>query len=108
MSNQTYTLKRGVTLSLAGTATLPAPYGAWTATAQVRNQAGDMVEPLTVTLTPGDPYGVLVEGDSTKTNDWPIGERLACDVRFTDQSTPPVVLISPTFYLKVAQEITSA
>jgi hypothetical protein len=106
--SQTYTMKRGATLSLAGSLSLPAPTGAWSATAQVRTMDGILVEDLTATVTSlgGGQYNIQAVGNSQKTSDWPINERLLCDIRFADEDTPPFVIPTPTFFLKVEAEVT--
>lgn len=105
----THPLKRGATLSLAGTAKLPAPTGAWSGAAQVRSADGTLQEDLSVTVsttpTPGT-YAVLIEGSSVQTADWPEGESLRCDVRFADAAVPPQVVSSPTFTIRVLKAIT--
>jgi hypothetical protein len=102
-----YNFKRGATLSLGGTVQLPS--GTWTATAQARKPDLTLVEGLHVTLTapvsPSTLHTLVLEAHSDETNDWPI-EALACDIRFADASTPPVVLDSTTFTINVVQEIT--
>ena len=109
MSYETYTHKRGSTLSLAGTVTLPS--GTWSASAQVRSASTSLVEQLTVTLTapesPATAHTILIAGTAAQCADWPIGT-LTCDVRFVDASATPVVVPSPTFLIIVTQEITNA
>ena len=105
-----YELKRGATLSLAGTVTLPA--GTWAVQCQVRKSTSaglELVEALSVDLVPGSgraPHTILIEATSTMSGDWPEGTRLQCDVAFFDDSTPPVVLPSPTFVIKVVPAVT--
>lgn len=106
---QTYPIKRGATLSLAGTVQLPA--GTWSASAQVRSTTSlSLVEQLSVTLTPpvfpATAHAILIEASSAQSADWPIGT-LLCDVRFSDASATPVVLPSPTFAIQVQQEVTN-
>lgn len=109
MSNTFYTQKRGATLSLAGTVVLPT--GTWTATAQIKDTNLAIIDTVTVTLTPpagqATAHSILMVVSSTKTALWPIGN-LFCDIRFADASSPPVVLPSPTFTIRVIQEITGA
>jgi hypothetical protein len=116
MTTQIYSHKRGATLSLAGTVMLPA--GVWTGSCQVKQDVDGvlaLIEPLTVRLEAIDPapaaglptHNIAIESDSSATADWPVG-RLLCDVRFADQSNPPAVIVSETFVIKVAQEVTSA
>ena len=115
MTTPTYTHKRGATLSLAGTVTLPA--GVWSATSQVKQDVGGvltLVEELAVTLAPiavpdpgGPTHTILLESSSAAASDWPLG-RLQCDVRFADASVPPVVLPTETFDIKVVREVTGA
>lgn len=102
---ETYTHKRGDTLSLAGTVSLPA--GTWTATCKVKRPSGSALETLAVTLDPGSPvHAILIEASSAQTADWVSGETALCDVRFSDGSvSPPVVIHSPTFGIRVQQEI---
>ncbi len=109
MTEPTYPHKRGATLSLAGTVTLPA--GSWSATAQVRNSSGSLVQQLSVTLqapvAPATAHAILIEATADQALTWPLGD-LRCDVRFADASDPPVVVPSPTFIIKVQQEVTHA
>jgi hypothetical protein len=106
---QSYPTKRGDTLSLGGTVTLPPR--TWTPVCQVRDANHNLIETLAVTLTPptsppstGDwTYSILVVGDSVHGATWPLG-RLFCDVRFVDNSTPPVVRTFPTFAIDVELE----
>ena len=106
-TTQTYPIKRGATLSLAGSVELPA--GTWSASAQVRSAVLALVEQLVVTLTPpvlpATAHTILIEASSAQTADWPIGS-LMCDVRFADASATPVVVPSPTFVINVQQEVT--
>lgn len=107
MTMQTYTLKRGATLSLAGTASLPS--GTWTAAASAKGPTMDAVETLTVTLTPpqspSTDHTILIVATGVQTADWPI-ETVLIDVKFTDASNPAVVLTSPTFGVVVRQSVT--
>jgi hypothetical protein len=102
-------IKRGATLSLAGTVELPA--GAWSGSAQVRTDKGLLIDTLTVKMSapvaPATAWSVLIVGDSTKTAIWPFGD-LQCDVRFQDASNPPVVLPTETFIVTVERAITHA
>lgn len=106
---QIYPHKRGATLSLAGTVQLPA--GTWSASAQVRTATNALVEQLTVTLSapvsPATAHGILIECTAAQAVDWPVGD-LRCDVRFVDASAVPVVVPTPTFVIRVSQEVTSA
>ena len=104
MATQSVTLKRGATLSLAGYVNLPA--GSWSALSETRNQAGTLVDNLTVTLTapvsPSIYWTLLIGATATATATWPVGP-LSCDIRFTDGTN---VLYTPTFAINVQQEIT--
>lgn len=109
MTESVYPHKRGATLSLAGTVTLPA--GSWSATAQVRNASGSLVQQLAVTLqapvAPATAHGILIEATADQAATWPLSD-LRCDVRFADASATPVVVPSPTFIVRVQQEVTHA
>lgn len=103
-------LKRGATLSLAGTVALPA--GQWVASAQVRDTKGALLAALDVTLSepvaPSQLYGIVIEGSSIETATFPVADVL-CDVRFADTGqTPNVVIQSPSFVIRVVQEQTRA
>ena len=106
-----YPLKRGATLSLAGEKLLPS--GTWSATAKVRRTDAEYteVDELTVTLEAGatedDPHSVLIVGTSAQTAGWPL-DKLRCDIRFADNSDPPVVIPTDTFIINVLREITDA
>lgn len=104
-------LKRGATLSLAGTVDLPD--GIWSASCQVRTDKGVLVAQLEVVLTPPDRmsttglYTILIIGSSLQTTDWPIAP-LQADVRFVDASYPPVVMPSESFLITVERGVTYA
>jgi hypothetical protein len=110
-SSLVFPLKRGGTLSLAGTKTFPEG-STWSGTAQVRQVDADqtLIDTLAVTLEPGatgsDPHAILVVAASTQTAEWPL-ERLRCDIRFADDSDPPVVLPTSTFLIDVKREVTT-
>jgi hypothetical protein len=103
---QTILKKRGDTISLAGTVTLPAG-GNWHGISEVRTPDRVLVGSFVVTVTPpvapATAYSVLVEAASTETAGWPVGG-LLCDVRFIDDSTPPVVRTFPDFLIQLAAE----
>jgi hypothetical protein len=106
---QSFPLKRGDTLSLAGTVSLPNL--TWTPVCQVRDAKLTLLQTLAVALTPpasppasGDwTYSILIAGTSVQTQAWPVS-RLFCDVRFVNNSTPAVVRTFPTFAIDVVQE----
>jgi hypothetical protein len=101
------TLKRGATLALGGTATLPA--GVWTAKADLcRAAGGTLVEHLDVTLTAptaaGAPWGLYVGCAALKTAAWPVGE-MVVDIRFADDAGN--VIATPSFALTVEHRVTN-
>ena len=105
MATPFFILKRGSTLSLAGTVSLPA--GTWTATSEVKDAAGDLISTLNVTLTPPTApntlWVILMAQSSEETLTWPLGP-LNCDVRYEDGAGN--VLYTPTFTLNIALEVT--
>lgn len=107
----TITFKRGGTFSYGCNLTLPA--GTWSAACQIRDGRGNLVESLSVTLTPFSPvppstdnHTLLLVGTSTQTADWPI-ELLYGDVKFTDASVTPAVVHTGTFTIKMSERITA-
>ena len=101
---QSIFLKRGATFSLAGFATLPA--GDWTATSEVKNNQGVLVQELTVTLDPPvDPetaWPLVLFASAEDTATWPLGP-ISCDIRFAYGTA---VIYTPTFIINVVQEVT--
>ena len=99
--------KRGSTFAWAGTANLPA--GTWACSSHVEDASGGLIENLTVTLlapvSPATLHTLALEASAEATADWPVGAA-RCDLRFEDDSDPPVVLFSPTFYIRVEPEVT--
>jgi hypothetical protein len=97
-------LKRGSTFSLAGYVTLP--LGEWTATSEIKDNIGDLISELDVTLqAPVDPetrWAILLYKDAEITAEWPLGP-LSCDIRFVNGDT---VIYSPTFIVNMVKEIT--
>jgi hypothetical protein len=93
-------LKRGATLSLAGTAALPS--GTWTATCNAIGNSGKFKTMLDVALTdpisPATAHQVLVSKAAADTATWPEGD-LTCDIRFEDASG--VVIPTPSFVIAV-------
>ena len=97
--------KRGSTFSYAGYATLPSTEG-WTATSQLKNNAGDVIADLEVTLQsptlPDTRWPLLLYLPASNTLSWPLGA-LYCDIRFQNGDT---VIYSGTFVINVVLEIT--
>ena len=97
--------KRGSTFSYAGYATLPSDNG-WTATSQLKDNAGNVVADLEVTLQPPTlpdiRWPILLYLAASETIDWPLGA-LYCDIRFENNGT---VIYSGTFVINVVLEIT--
>lgn len=98
-------LKRGATLSLAGTATLPA--GSWTATCSATGNSGKFKTMLDVALTPpvspATAHQIMVSKASSETSAWPEGD-LVCDIRFADADG--VVIPTPSFILCIPPWVT--
>lgn len=107
-TTQIYDFYRGGTFSLADAAVLLPTGSAWTATAQVRNAANDLVAALDVTLTlvtpaftaASDKYSLLLECPAADTAEWDI-EKLTCNVLFSDDSDPAVRIPSAPFVVNV-------
>lgn len=97
-------LKRGATFSLAGYVTIPA--GDWVATSEIKNNLGELISELDVTLqAPVDPeirWSILLYKDAEITATWPLGP-LSCDIRFAYGNT---VIYSPTFIVNMVKEVT--
>lgn len=106
MATQSFPIKTGATLALAGTVSLPA--GAWTATSEVKDQSGNLVSTLNVTLTaptaPSTIWVIQISQTAENTLTWPLGP-LNCDIRYVDSSDN--VIYTPTFQFQVSQEITN-
>lgn len=98
--------KRGATFSLAGYASLPD--GVWEATSELKDQKGNLIQELAVTLqsptAPDTKWPILLYADATETVDWPLGP-LNCDIRFVYVNN---VIYSPTFVVNVVLEITDS
>lgn len=110
LTPQTIEHTRGSTFSWGGLVQLPA--GTWSATCKVKSADGTTVETLTVTLealaepdADGNTHSILIEASSVQTADWAIA-KLRCDVRYADNSDPPIVEHSPTFIINSVEEIT--
>jgi len=105
MATQSFIIKRGATLALAGTVSLPT--GVWTATSEVKDQTGTLVSTLNVTLTaptaPSTVWVILMGQTSDDTLTWPLGP-LNCDIRYVSSGND--VIYTPTFQFNVVQEIT--
>ena len=106
MATQSFPIKTGASLAIAGTVSLPS--GTWTATSEVKDQTGNLVSTLNVTLTP--PTGsssiwvIQITQTAENTLTWPLGP-LNCDIRYVDTSDN--VIYTPTFQFYVSQEITN-
>ena len=103
--------KQGATLSLAGTFALPA--GTWTAASNIERTDGTLVCAMDVTITEIDPVGedgkthsVLAVCTAAQAESFEVGKTYVCDIIFTDDSDPAVVLKTETFGIKVVREVT--
>lgn len=101
----TINFKRGGTFSFGCKVKMPA--GTWSAVGKLREPGGAPVQTLTVTLDPleDDPdfnYTILIVAPSTDTPEWPV-RVLRGDIKFSDASTPPVVLPTSTFTVAVEE-----
>lgn len=102
----THTLKRGTTLSLAGLVALPP--GAWAAACSVKDTADAFADSLQCTLqalprpdAKGYTHTLLLEATPAQTATW-AAERMQADIKFTDaSSTPAVVIASATWFLQI-------
>lgn len=98
---------QGDTFSLGGFANLPAG-DTWGATAELRDNSGNLVQELTVTLqapTPPDTsWPLLLQATAAQTDIWPLGP-LTCDIRFQYQTT---VIHSAKFIVNVTNQITTS
>jgi hypothetical protein len=107
-----YPFKQGDTFSLGMSVILPAPAGEWHVASQVRQADGTLVEDLEGTVVQATTPGVtattgVIKADSDATESWP-EEKLKCDVRFYDDSTPPVKVTFPTFIINMIDGETDA
>lgn len=107
-----YPLKQGDTFSLGLSVILPAPAGEWHVASQVRTATGTLVSELEGSLVQAATPGVtattgVIKRDSADTVSWP-DEKLKCDVRFYDDSTPPVKVTFPTFIIDMIDGETDA
>lgn len=116
MTGVVITHKRGDTFSYAGPIELPA--GVWTGAAQLRvpwcgddepAESDEPMDDLVVTMTapesPATAWGVVIARESDDTAAWPIGS-FYCDIQFSDDSSPPQVISTQTFTVKVVQDVT--
>ena len=103
---QTITIKRGATFSYLGTISLPA--GVWTAQAQIRNAAGELVDSFVVVITPplapSVLHGISLYVPASSTVTWPIATLLS-DIKFTDAAG--FVLYGETFAITIEKAETS-
>jgi hypothetical protein len=99
-----YELKRGDPLSLGGTVDLAA--GTWGATSKAKDQQGNLLANLVVTLNapvaPSTKHTILIEG---ATDNWPVADALV-DVLFADVVTPAVRFHSESFIVRLLKEVT--
>jgi hypothetical protein len=103
------TFKRGGTFSFGCTVLLPA--GTWSAACQLRDGRGNLIQTVTVTLTPpvnpAIEHSLLLVVPAADTASWPVGQALYGDVEFTDASATPIVLPSGTFTVNVIEKLTA-
>lgn len=108
MKTSSTTLIQGATFSRVGLVKLPA--GTWSVVGSVKTQSGTLVSDFTCTLTAvtpdskGNNYSILLEVPSTATIDWPV-DTLVADLKFSDLSDPPVVIISNRFNILVQKAV---
>ncbi len=108
MKTSNTTVIQGATFSRVGLVKLPA--GTWSVAGSIKTQSGNLVADFDCTLaaiTPdssGNNYSVLLEVPSTSTVDWPV-DTLVADLKFSDLSDPPVVIISNRFNILVQQAV---
>lgn len=108
MKTSSTTIIQGATFSRLGLVKLPA--GTWSVAGNVKTQSGTLLSAFECTLvaiTPdsaGNNYSVLIEVPSTLTIDWPV-DTLVADLKFSDLSDPPVVIISNRFNILVQQAV---
>ena len=102
------TFKRGGTFSYGCMVQLPA--GTWSAACSLRNNRGDLIQTVTVTLTPpvnpSTEHSLLLVVAASATAIWPL-EALYGDVEFTDASVTPIVIPSGTFTVNVIEKLTA-
>lgn len=98
---------RGDTFSWAGFATLPSS-DPWKATSEIRDQKGNLIQELTVTLeaptAPDTQWPILLWASATNTAVWPLGP-LVCDIRFVYSIN---VIHSAKFIVNVTDQITTS
>ena len=107
---QSITIKAGATFSVPFLALLPA--GTWACDSDVRTSADGLVQALATTLTAldtpdasGNTHSGILEATASQTTAWPIGTH-QCDVRFTDASATPQVLIFNKIMVVVEKAVT--
>jgi hypothetical protein len=97
--------KRGATFSYGGLVALP-DGSTWDADCKLRDLNENVIQDMTVTLTPPvapeTRHALLIEATSTQSAAWPLGA-LKGDVRFFDSADPPVVIVTSSFALNVAE-----
>lgn len=102
-----YYFKRGSTFSLAGYASLPTGDD-WTATSEIKDQRGTLVQELTVTIeapvAPETKWPILLFASAEDASVWPLGA-LNCDIRFDYNGN---IVYSPTFVINVIANVTDA
>lgn len=98
---------RGDTFSWAGFATLPSD-DPWEATSEIRDQKGDLIQELQVTLeapvAPETKWPILLWASAEDTAEWPLGA-LTCDIRFVYSIN---VIHSAKFVINVTNQITTS
>ena len=107
---QSITIKAGATFSVAFLALLPA--GTWACDSDVRKTDDSLVQALSTTLTAlgtpdasGNTHSGILAATSAQTTAWPIGTH-QCDVRFTDASATPQILIFDKIMVVVEKAVT--
>lgn len=105
-------VKVGATFSVPMLVLLPA--GTWGAACDIRKGDDTLVGSLTATLEPletpdadGNTHAGLLQAPSTQTAVWALGTWRA-DVRFSDNSDPPVVIYTEAFSVTVEKGSTHA
>lgn len=103
--------KQGATLSLAGSFKLPA--GTWTASSNIEKTDGTLIAAFDVSMEEfaepdedGNTHGVVLLCTADKAETFVAGQTYVCDVIFTSDDDPPVVLKTETFGIKIVREVT--
>ena len=110
MATSDIRIKTGATFSVPFTVVLPA--GTWTADCDIRKADYTMVGSPNVILSAltepdasGNTHVGLIDASGNQTKLWATGT-MQSDVRFSDTSNPPIVILSDGFSITIERGVT--